>query len=119
MTELNVNETTRSIRWLHNQSFFAVAQRRYVFIYDGHQGTKLHQLRSHLEVTQMEFLPYHFLLSTIVLPGWLKYHDTFTGQIVSQHRTKLGSCYTMTQNPLDLIIHLGHQNGTVTPWSPK
>ncbi|KAH9823129.1 NUC141 domain-containing protein [Melampsora americana] len=119
MTDFNVHETTRSIRWLHNQSFFAVAQRRYVFIYDGHQGTELHQLRGHLEVTQMEFLPYHFLLSTIGLPGWLKYHDTSTGQMVSQHRTKLGACHTMSQNPFNSIIHLGHQNGTISLWSPS
>ncbi|KAG0148604.1 hypothetical protein CROQUDRAFT_90103 [Cronartium quercuum f. sp. fusiforme G11] len=119
MAETTVNETTRSIRWLHNESFFAAAQRRYVYIYDGRQGAEVHQLRGHIEVTQMEFLPYHFLLATVGLPGWLKYHDTSTGQMVAQHRTKLGSCHTMAQNPHNAIINLGHQNGTVTLWSPS
>lgn len=119
MAEINVNETTRSIRWLHNESFFAAAQRRYVYIYDGRQGAEVHQLRGHIEVTQMEFLPYHFLLATVGLPGWLKYHDTSTGQMVAQHRTKLGSCHTMGQNPHNAIINLGHQNGTVSLWSPS
>lgn len=114
-----LNEHLRSIRWLHNQSYVAVAQKKYVYIYDGHQGQELHQLRGHVEVTQMEFLPYHFLLTTVGLPGWLRYHDTSTGQMVAQHPTKLGSCHTMTQNPFNSIIKLGHQNGTVTLWSPS
>ncbi|KAI8458515.1 WD40-repeat-containing domain protein [Phakopsora pachyrhizi] len=119
MTEVSVNETTRSIRWLHNESFFAAAQKRYVYIYDGRQGMEVHQLRGHIEVTQMEFLPYHFLLATVGLPGWLKYHDTSTGLMVAEHRTKLGSCKAMCQNPHNSIINLGHQNGTVTFWSPS
>ncbi|KNZ45222.1 uncharacterized protein VP01_836g2 [Puccinia sorghi] len=114
-----LNEHLRSVKWLHNQSFLAIAQKKYVYIYDGHQGSELHQLRGHVEVTQMEFLPYHFLLATVGLPGWLKYHDTSTGQIVAQHATKLGSCHTMAQNPFNSIIKLGHQNGTVTLWSPS
>ncbi|POV95050.1 hypothetical protein PSHT_15869, partial [Puccinia striiformis] len=80
---------------------------------------RITSLRGHVEVTQMEFLPYHFLLATVGLPGWLRYHDTSTGQIVAQHGTKLGSCHTMTQNPFNSIINLGHQNGTVTLWSPS
>ncbi|OAV99620.1 hypothetical protein PTTG_00568 [Puccinia triticina 1-1 BBBD Race 1] len=114
-----LNEHLRAVKWLHNQSFLAIAQKKYVYIYDGHQGSELHQLRGHVEVTQMEFLPYHFLLTTVGLPGWLKYHDTSTGQIVAQHATKLGSCHTMAQNPFNSIINLGHQNGTVTLWSPS
>ncbi|PLW19946.1 hypothetical protein PCANC_11951 [Puccinia coronata f. sp. avenae] len=114
-----LNEHLRSVKWLHNQSFLAIAQKKYVYIYDGHQGSELHQLRGHVEVTQMEFLPYHFLLTTVGLPGWLRYHDTSTGQIVAQHGTKLGACHTMAQNPFNSIINLGHQNGTVTLWSPS
>jgi U3 small nucleolar RNA-associated protein 7 len=37
---------------------------------------------------------------------------------VSTHRTKLGSCSQITQNPYNAIINLGHANGTVTLWSP-
>jgi len=131
-SEIQLGETVRAIRWLHDESFFAVAQKKYVYIYDK-DGLEVHQLRQHIEVNQMEFLPYHFLLATIVSlspefvclfglahlspissqgnPGYLKYHDTSTGQLVAEHRTKLGSCDVMAQNTHNAFIHLGHQNG--------
>ena len=116
--EIQLRETARAIRWLHDESFFAVAQKQYVYIYDK-AGLEVHQLRNHVEVNQMEFLPYHFLLATIGNPGFLKYQDTSTGQLVAEHRTKLGACNTMAQNQHNAFIHLGHQNGTVSLWSPS
>lgn len=38
---------------------------------------------------------------------------------MAEHRTKLGACDTMAQNPHNAFINLGHQNGTVTLWSPS
>jgi U3 small nucleolar RNA-associated protein 7 len=125
-------------RFLHDQSFFAVAQKKYVYIYD-RDGVEVHRLKSHVEPTRLEFLPYHWLLVSVVSdeaylhihglltngatyqgnPGYLKYQDTSTGQLVVEHRTKLGACRTMTQNPANAVIHLGHNNGTVTLWTPN
>lgn len=64
-SELHLNETVRDICFLHDESFTAVAQKRFVYIYDK-SGLEVHQLRSHVEVNAMTFLPYHFLLATIV-----------------------------------------------------
>ncbi|KAK0535408.1 putative U3 small nucleolar RNA-associated protein 7 [Tilletia horrida] len=116
--EIQLGETVRDVRWLHNQDFFAVAQKKYTFIYDG-RGTEIHMLKDHVEVQRMEFLPYHFLLATVGTAGYLKYQDTSTGMLVSQHRTGLGACSTMAQNPLTAVLHLGHSNGTVTLWTPN
>ena len=52
-------------------------------------------------------------------PGYLKYQDTSTGQLLVKHRTKFGACNVMTQNLHNAVIHLGHQNGCVTLWTPN
>ena len=63
--EIQLGETVRDAKWLHNNQYFAVSQKNHVFIYD-HNGVELHRLAQHREVSHMEFLPYHFLLATIV-----------------------------------------------------
>ncbi|KAF8884163.1 WD40-repeat-containing domain protein [Infundibulicybe gibba] len=117
-TELQLQETCRDITFLHDHSHFAVAQKKYVFIYD-RDGVELHCLKSHIEPTRLEFLPYHWLLASVGNAGYLKYQDTSTGQLLVEHRTKLGSCTTMAQNLHNAVIHLGHQNGCVTLWTPN
>lgn len=63
--EIQLGETVRDARWLHNNQLFAVAQKKYVYIYD-RAGVEIHCLKKHIEVTNMEFLPYHYLLATVV-----------------------------------------------------
>ncbi|KAF1351431.1 small nucleolar ribonucleo protein complex subunit [Delphinella strobiligena] len=116
--ELHLGETVRDAKWLHNNQFFAVAQKKYVYIYDA-QGVEIHNLQDHIDVTHMEFLPYHFLLATIGSAGYLKYQDTSTGRLVAQMPTKQGSPTAFGQNPHNAILHVGHQNGTVSLWSPN
>ncbi|KAI4241149.1 MAG: hypothetical protein LQ352_007492 [Teloschistes flavicans] len=116
--ELQLGETVKDAKWLHNDQYFAVAQKKYVYIYD-HAGVELHCLQKHIEVNHMQFLPYHFLLATVGNAGYLKYTDTSTGATLTEIPTKLGTPTAMTQNPSNAILHLGHQNGTVTLWSPN
>jgi hypothetical protein len=45
-------------------------RKKYVFIYD-RDGVELHCLKSHMEPTRLEFLPYHWLLASVVrLPSF-------------------------------------------------
>ncbi|GME49156.1 hypothetical protein GTA08_BOTSDO00730 [Neofusicoccum parvum] len=116
--ELQLGETVRDAKWLHNNQAFAVAQKKYVYIYD-HQGIEVHKLQKHIDVTHLEFLPYHFLLASIGNAGYLKYTDTSTGQMVTELPTRQGSPTAFAQNPYNAILHVGHQNGQVSLWSPN
>lgn len=116
--ERQMGEIVRDVKWLHNNQYFAAAQKKYVYIYD-HNGVELHCLKKHTEVSQMQFLPYHFLLATIGAGGVLRYQDTSTGQLVAELPSRLGPAVSMNQNPYNAIMHVGHQNGTVTLWSPN
>lgn len=53
------------------------------------------------------------------MSGFLKYQDVSTGQLVTEIPTKLGAPVSLTQNPYNAVLHAGHQNGTVTLWSPN
>merc|ERR1712013_592071 len=115
--EVHARETVRDVTWLHNETMFAAAQKKCVYIYDN-QGTEIHCLSDLADVNRLEFLPYHFLLASVAGTGHLRYQDTSTGKMISRIRTKLGRCDCMSQNPMNSVINLGHSNGTVTMWSP-
>lgn len=116
--EHHVNETVKAVKYLHNESLYAVAQKKYVYIYDG-TGIEIHCLKHHVEVNALEFLPYHYLLATIGNTGYLKYQDISTGNIVSEHRSKLGPCSVLSQNRHNAVLHTGHSNGVVNLWTPN
>ncbi|KAJ1435837.1 WD40/YVTN repeat-like-containing domain superfamily [Sesbania bispinosa] len=91
--EFQVRETVRDVVFLHNELFFAAAQKKYTYIYN-REGTELHCLKEHGPVLRLQFLKNHFLLATINKLGQLHYQDVTTGTVV------------------------GHSGGTVTMWKP-
>jgi hypothetical protein len=48
-------------QFLQNETMFAVAQKKYVYIYDKF-GLELHCLRQHIDPLKLDFLRYHYLL---------------------------------------------------------
>lgn len=116
--ELHLRETVRDIKFLHNETMYATAQKKYVYIYDN-TGMELHCLRNRVDVNVLDFLPYHFLLVAAGKSGMLQYTDTSTGANVAEHKTRLGEVKCMTHNPRNAISLLGNNNGTVTMWSPN
>jgi U3 small nucleolar RNA-associated protein 7 len=113
VTELHLGEPLRDVCFLHNETMLAAAQRKYVYIYDS-SGVEIHCIRQHIEPHRLQFLPHHFLLASVGNAGYLKYHDVSVGNLVAEHRTKLGVCDCMTQNPQNAVVHLGHANGVVS-----
>mmetsp|Transcript_22751 Transcript_22751/g.63244 ORF Transcript_22751/g.63244 Transcript_22751/m.63244 type:complete len:589 (+) Transcript_22751:160-1926(+) len=116
--EFDVRERVRDACFLHNFSLMAAAQTNHVYIYDD-TGAEVHKLSEHHDPMALDFLPYHWLLASVGRTGHLVYQDTSTGGLVAQHRTKLGPCNVLRQNPSNAVMHLGHSNGTVTLWSPS
>lgn len=118
--ELEKGERVHDITWLQNETFFAAAQRKYVYIYD-HAGREVHRMNQHTTAEHLAFLPYHFLLASAGRDGHLRYTDTSTGQMVGDLPFfTTGACTSgLAVNPRNAIINMGHANGTVTMWAPS
>ncbi|ANQ06144.1 Uncharacterized protein PCOAH_00004360 [Plasmodium coatneyi] len=118
MCELQVEESVRCSTILHNHKLFAVGQKKYIYLYDN-TGIEVNCIKDILYSYQLEFLPYHFLLTSIGEFGELVYQDISMGNIITRKKTKRGPCKVMKQNKQDATIYLGHKNGHVTVWTPN
>ena len=88
--ELHLGETVKDVTWLQNETLFAVAQKKYTYIYD-QSGMELHVLKDHIEANKLDFLPYHYLLVSVGNAGYLKYQDVSTGTLVAENRSKMSN----------------------------
>jgi U3 small nucleolar RNA-associated protein 7 len=68
---------------------FAAAQKKYVYIYD-YKGVEIHCMKKHENPYRIDFLPYHFLLTSIGHSGWIKWHDVSIGEYVAGYSTGFG-----------------------------
>ncbi|XP_072953935.1 probable U3 small nucleolar RNA-associated protein 7 [Typha angustifolia] len=115
--EFQVRETVRDVVFLQNEQLFAVAQKKYPYIYNRH-GTEIHCLKEHGKPLKLQFLDKHFLLASVNSFAQLHYQDVTTGEIVANYRTGLGRTDVMRVNPYNAVIGLGHSGGKVTMWKP-
>ncbi|KAF3583585.1 hypothetical protein F2Q69_00032028 [Brassica cretica] len=115
--EIQVRETVRDVAFLHNDQFFAAAQKKYSYIY-GRDGTELHCLKERGPVARLRFLKNHFLLVSVNKTGQLHYQDVTYGDMVASIRTGKGRTDVMEVNPYNGVVALGHSGGTVTMWKP-
>ena len=116
--EFNVESKINAIKFLQNDSMFAVGQSDYLYIYDN-QGIELHSLDYIPSPIFLEFLPYHFLLVSALKNNKIKYLDISIGQIVSEIKTNSGIISCLTQNPNNAVIISGHSNGLIQMWTPN
>ena len=117
---LESGEVVHDVTWLQNETFFAAAQRKFVYVYD-HVGREVHRLKQHSTAENLAFLPYHFLLASTSRDGHLRYTDVSMGSLVGNLPFYGTGANTspIAVNPRSGIINLGHANGTVTLWAPK
>ncbi|KAJ1926333.1 putative U3 small nucleolar RNA-associated protein 7 [Tieghemiomyces parasiticus] len=116
--EVQLGETVRDVHWLHDEGMFAVAQKTFVYIYDG-SGAEVHCLQTHKHANVLEYLPHHYLLASATEQSNLVYQDISIGKVVANHKVRMGPLHSMVQNPWNAVLNLGHSRGTVTMWTPN
>lgn len=75
-------------------------------------------MRRHERPYRLDFLPYHYLLTTVGHSGWIKWHDVSTGEYVTGYSTGHGPTRVLKHNRTNAVSHVGHSNGVVSLWSP-
>ncbi|KAK4358402.1 hypothetical protein RND71_024012 [Anisodus tanguticus] len=121
--ELQVRETVRDVVFLHNEQFFAAAQKKFRFVNLNIWHVTVWTVGSlsymeHGAVLKLQFLRNHFLLASINKFGQLRYQDVTIGQMVSNLRTGLGRTDVMQVNSFNGVLAVGHSGGTLSMWKP-
>ncbi|KAI5168398.1 U3 small nucleolar RNA-associated protein 7 [Pancytospora epiphaga] len=118
--DIRLEEEIRDAKWLHNEQYFACAQKSAVYVYNG-SGSELHAVQSISSPRFLQFLPYHFLLAAYTDKRRLNYLDTSTGKMSTE--ITLPDSHSkptvMSQNPQNAVIYVGNTSGTATLWTPS
>ncbi|KAL3097529.1 hypothetical protein niasHS_003977 [Heterodera schachtii] len=117
-SEVNVMESVRDVQWLHVDTLFAVAQKRWLRIYDT-AGTELHCVKALFDIRRLDFLPRHFLLVATSNTSFLHWLDVSVGKLVASFPTGHGSVDVLAQNSANAIILTGDSRGILSMWSPN
>ena len=115
--ELQLQEEVHDVQYLQNETLFAVAQAKYTYIYD-HKGVEIHCMKRHERPVKLDYLPYHFLLTSASSNSWIKWHDISIGEYVAGYATGHGPIRALKHNRVNAVSHVGHVNGVVSLWSP-
>lgn len=118
ITEFNTHSNISKVKFLQNETMFALAQSDLLYIYDK-QGIELHSLDFMPQPINLEYLPYHFLLVAALKNNMIKYLDVSIGKVVAEIKTKSGIISSFTQNPSNAVIISGHSNGLAQLWTPN
>lgn len=118
--EIVVKETIFDVKVLHSHMFLGCAQKSALFIYD-HTGMELHCLRDHPGARKIDFLPYHFLLTSLSTRGTLRYVDISMGTTMGVKETRRGNggARSLSFNPHNAVVGVGHSTGVVSMWAPN
>lgn len=115
LCEFNVRETVHAVKWLHMPSMYAVAQKDWVHIYDK-DGVELNVIKTMYRSTHLDFLEYHFLLTSASDKGYLAWKDISIGKDIATFPTK-AKITDLTHNPQNGLLYCTHPNGTLSMWS--
>lgn len=116
--ERHLGDELRGGTFLHNETYFALAQPKACYIYNK-LGVEVHCARDLHDVAAMTFLPDHFLLGTVSSKGILRYEDTSMGKLVAEIRTKEGPQSLIAHDPSNGVVYLAGSSGTVSLWAPR
>ncbi|KAF2362758.1 BING4 C-terminal domain [Trinorchestia longiramus] len=116
--ELNAMESLHDVAWLQDTTALAVAQKKWTSIYDD-RGTELHVVKRFFNITKLDYLPYHFLLTGLSEEGNLHYLDVSLGKEVLFIKPKQTRAVAMVNSPYNGVMTTAHGGGVVCMWTPN
>lgn len=117
LCEFNIRESIHAVKWLHMPNMFAIAQKEWVHIYDT-DGIELNVIKNMYRATHLDFLEYHFLLTSISDKGYISWKDISVGKDIASFPTKT-KVTDLTNNRQNGLMFCSHPNGTISMWSPN